>query len=181
MFHTETGEIMYSHKDMKKPRKVASVKGYVGRERIASPSSPSFPFPCECRGPEQLIESVSNLDGYVAEGCATNVSHELLALSVAHKYISPQQLAVLYFLSKNVAAWNYVFVSFEELCEGCGVGSTNIQKVLKGMDGYVTVEKLNKKQLKLLLHPAYIWKGDGNFRRRAIERWTMKAIERKEE
>ena len=173
MFHTGTGEIMYSHKDMKKPRKVASVKGYIGNA--------SFPFPCECRSPEQLIESVSNLDGYIADGCDVSISHELLALSVAHKYISPQQLAVLYFLSKNVAAWNYVFISFEELCEGSGIGITNIQKVLKGMESYVTVEKLNKKQLKLLLHPAYIWKGDGGFRGRAVEQWTIKAIERKEE
>ena len=169
VFHTETGEIMYSHKDMKKPRKVASVKEYVGNA--------SSPFPCECRGPEQLIESVSNLDGYVADGCNVSISHELLALSVVRKYLTQQQLSILYTLAERVAAWNYVYTSIQELCDILRIGKTNIMKTLGALSSYVQVERnevrgKGRGHLVLRIHPAYVWRGDVSFRNVATQRWV---------
>ena len=172
MFHTETGEIMYSHKDMKKPRKVANVKEYVGWK---CGDGAYTPFPSECRSPEHLIESVSNLDGYVADGCAVSISHELLALSVVRKYLTQQQLSILYTLAERVAAWNYVYTSIQELCDILGIGKTNIMKTLGALSSYVQVERnevRGRGHMVLRIHPAYVWRGDVSFRNVTTQRWV---------
>lgn len=159
----ETGEIL-SKKEISKTTKKHSIDCYVGIDTK---------FPSECKTTEQLIESLSVLDGFLDKGVKVNYS--ALLKSVNEGLLTNKESTVMAYLAENVTGWNYYIGRICD-CQHIVADLKNLSRLIKGLSekGLIRITHRDffyKDSVVIQVSPFYVWKGDVALRQMEIQSW----------
>lgn len=159
----ETGEWWQDHKAMKasKKRKDNRDKLYVGLE---------CPYPKDCIEPDQLYQSVRQIDNYLNPETPIEVDHAFLLEAVMKGFLNPRKADALTKLTSCVIAWNYGFTTKKHLLTISGESSKNYSRWLKEMSPYFKLEQTHAgvDHYKVVFNPIVAWRGVNTIRDEAI-------------
>lgn len=127
-------------------------------------------FPKNAKTEEELYEICKQLDSHHWLGLEVN--HWALVESHIQGIITSGQLSVLHYLTSKVGNWNVVFCNIKELpCH-----EKTAYKVLKELSPWnIRIVENDKGNLKILISPFLVWKGDKLRREKHIKEWYESA------
>jgi len=160
----ETGEVLISIPDTKKKKKVTSFDKYVGIDTR---------LPKDCMTADQLLDSLSVLDGYVKD--RHRVNDTFIMENVVAGNLTIQQQVLLRNLAQQVCGWNYYFGTVKQLCT-MGVDIKSLWRVVRCLeDGrFLKIVRKDipyKGDICLTLNPILVWKGDNQYRENSKMNW----------
>lgn len=159
-----SGEILSTVKDSSGKKKLGTMDKYLGVDTK---------FPKECMTEEQLIESLSIIDGYILDN--TSIYDSFLIENALAGNITIQQQVFLRNLANKVCAWNYVFSNTSKLAE-LGADKKSLARIIRELEvnWYIKIlhkDKPYKGDMTLLVNPYLVWRGDKEYQRQHKSLW----------
>lgn len=156
----ETGELTLAPKDKTEYKKV-TVKHYIGVD---------VPFIAQSESKKELLKSVKCLDGHLNN--KVYIDRAYLLDCVITGIATPKMIESIEWFRKKMVAWNYAFVTKEEIIKGGLTTAKHYARWIKDMEPFLRVEKIkNSDDLRVRTNPVILWKGDLSVKDMAIEAW----------
>lgn len=153
----ETGEILTEIPDTRKKKKVTNFDKYIGIDTR---------LPVDCKTADQLIETLSVMDGYIKD--KHRVNDTFIIENVIAGNLTLQQQVFLRTLAQQVCGWNYYFGTVQHLCT-MGVDLKGLWRTIRALEEKRFIKLLRKDDpykgdVCITLNPTLIWKGDNQYR-----------------